>query len=137
MSLRLPALIGLRPFQTAYCLLLSAFRLLTYFRQAALVAAEAALVVVEGRVEAFGQLDLDLAFGAARPEERGGDRADQQQRDEGERAGDDRLLAQAAVACDVALREHLDADEGEDDGEADLQVVELLGDAGQEEVHRA
>ena len=40
-----------------------AFLLLPYLRQALFVRAETALIVVEGRAEAFGQLDLDLSFG--------------------------------------------------------------------------
>src|SRR5256714_1069011 len=110
---------------------------MSLLRQPALVAAERAAVVVEGRAEAFGQLDLDLLFRTDGPVERGRDRAEEHDGDDSERAGDDRLLAQPEVPDDVPFGQHLDADEGEDDGESDLQVVELLDDARQKEVERA
>jgi hypothetical protein len=47
--------------------------LIPRLRKAALVGAEPAEVVVEGRAEAFGQFDLDLTFGADGPDERDGD----------------------------------------------------------------
>src|ERR1044071_5798828 len=117
--------------------LIPGFEALPRAGKTALAAAEAALVVVEGGAEAFGQLDLDLLFGRDGPDERGGDRGEEDDRHEAERDHDDRLLRQPEARGDVALAEHLDADEHQHDGEPDLEVVELLDHPGQQEVERA
>ena len=55
--------------------LITGFEALPGGGTAAFVAAEASLIVVEGRAEAFGQFNLDLPFGLDRPEQRGDDRS--------------------------------------------------------------